>query len=155
MATIEYVFINKQAPNCVVIDDSFTVELGLSNKDRPPNQIIELISMNVETLNEHPYIQVRSTLTASNSYTNDGYQSCIGVLAYDQQLQVGAHHTYILSSYEQPKYVISNTNKFLMGFIGGVYTIPEAQILNFVCIFKITTPAQGEIQKDYRKQIPL
>ena len=163
MTTIEYVFIDGES--CTVTSNQlFEIKLGNSNKDRPPNQIIEIISLSLNTTKDETFIQIRTDLMPSNSFTNDGYQACLGVLMFDQigpEIVVPPSgpniptYNYYLSGYEQPKYIISNTIKFNLSFVSPVENIESTAIVDFAMMLKITTPAQGEIQKDYRKQIPL
>jgi len=145
--TSDYVFINSSA--CEVINEEYQIKLG-TNNNRPQTQIIELISIALSSAEEQPFIQVRTDFSASNYYGNDHYSPCLAILTKDYS--TATVHNYIINCTESPKFNITNTNQFAIAFYGPDLIITPNE---FVLIFKITTPAQGALQAEYRAQIPL
>ena len=145
--TSDYVFINSS--DCEVINEEYKIKLG-TNNNRPQTQIIELISIALSSAEEKSFVQIRANLSASNYYGNDNYGQCIAILTKDYSTDT--EHNYIITGTEAPRFVITNTNQFSLTFYA---TLAPITTIDFVLIFKITTPPQGALQAEYRAQIPL
>tara|TARA_R110000868_G_scaffold167194_2_gene401487 strand:- start:929 stop:1390 length:462 start_codon:yes stop_codon:yes gene_type:complete len=153
MTTNQYVFINSHA--CSVINGGYDIDLGFDS-NRPPLLTIEVISANVETTTEYSLLNLRCDLAASNSYQNDQYPACLGTIVYAGQNSLTTTETYMMTSTEQPKLVISNIRKFTIQFIlptGAKVLIDD--IISFTLMFKLTYPKPLDISTEYRSQIPL
>jgi len=158
MTTSQYTFINRNVS--MINGDSYKIELP-EEINRIPNKTIEIISCVLESTNEYPFVLIRSDFQPSNYYSSDGFGPCLDILR--SNTKNGPHWNYIESGYEQPKYVINNTNQFNITFLYGasqaVAGDPEmlplivADILNFSILFKITYPEQGAINKQYTSEI--
>ena len=151
--TTQYVFIKSSA--CSISNNMYKIDLGIEN-NRPPTQIIEVISIVFESITYHPYISVRSDFQAANGFTNDGYPNCLTILQYNQEQSAGHNLYNIVSLSDQPKYTLSYSKSFNMFFENDSGdTITSANILSFVMLIKIISPIQEQITKDYRKEISL
>lgn len=156
MTTSQYVYTYKDLKN----ESNGSYKISLSEEiNRIPNKIIEVISASVELDIEHSAISMRCDFQPTNYFTDDGYGPCLSILQNSNK--TGATWNYTECGYEQPRYVITNTNNFYITFLyGGSQvdpsdppTIPIADIVNFTIIFKITYPEQGAINKQYNNEI--
>jgi len=161
MTTSQYVFINRSV-SIQTSNDSFYINLG-EEINRIPNKVIELTSIVLESIVEYPFLLIRADVQPTNSFTNDGYGPCLSIMRNNSKN--GAHWNYTECGFEQPKFVLSNTNNFNVAFYAGatqagindptLIQLTQAQILNFSIIFKISYPENGAISKHYTNELPL
>jgi hypothetical protein len=149
MTTSQYVFINNYAAK--INNNSYLVELG-EEINRIPNKTLEIISVCLECTLDQSFIAVRGDLFASNVSSNDGYLPCLSILQNNGS--IGTNFNYVPCGFEQSKFVLSNTNRFSIGFFTPSPSgILSSDIIAFSIIFKITYPEQGSINKNYTNEI--
>lgn len=161
MTTSQYVFINRSV-SIETGNDAFYINLG-DEINRIPNKVIELTSIVLESPLEYPFLLIRADVQPTNSFTNDGFGPCLSIMRNNGKN--GAHWNYTECGFEQPKFVLSNTNNFNVAFYVGatqagpndptLIQLTQAQILNFSIIFKISYPESGAISKHYTNELPL
>jgi len=149
MTTQQYVFINRST-NIESANNSYSINLG-EEINRIPNKVIELTSIVLESTLENPYLLIRGDVQPTNSFTNDGFGPCLSIMRNNSKN--GAHWNYTECGFEQPRFVLSNTTNFNVGFYVGGVQLQHAEILNFSIIFKITYPEEGAISKNYANEI--
>jgi hypothetical protein len=156
MTTSQYVYTYKDLKN----ESNGSYKISLSEEiNRIPNKTIEIIAASVEIPHEHSAISIRCDLQPTNYFSDDGYGPSLSIL--QNNVKTGATWNYSECGFEQPRYVINNTNNFYISFLYGASQtivddpplLPIVDITNFTIIFKITYPEQGAINKQYTNEI--